>query len=528
MSEDLRKLRLSSLKDLPSDFKVHTDIRRWNPIYKIPIIHRYIFLEIVGPFLTSLAFFTFIYMVLALQKMIGLFVGKGVELDRLIDYFGYLLGNTLPSTIPMACLMSGILAAGRLSGDSEITAMRSAGISYGRIYSNFLAFGFIMTLVVGYLNFYLGPENTRKMNEFNNWIVAYNPMLAVTPGQFSGDQVKDHFETKARTLYTEGLNRETGEMKNIQIREWELTQEGNDILYYNGIAIPMGGSRVTQIISAKSGHPIEKLNKNGEYEKGIRLKEGFILEWNENKDGITLTDFRKGEMDYHIPSAKDKKVIGFNIKPETFSFPDLLTIRRNIESEGLEEIPGLENLKEMGISIKGVGGFKKLLEQMKIEIIQGAANKTMSTEELNNRFAILTQLESLFKDTQKTLTAFNIEIHRRIASPLSCQLFFFLSFPLGLVSHRSGKGMGFTYAIIALFIYYGLYIFGSGISYKSNVPDWIGPWSANIVIGIAGVYILLSRTELSFKDFWIGKMLLTLISKLKFIFFVPKFLKRKK
>jgi len=523
MSEDLRKLRLSSLKDLPSDFKVHTDIRRWNPIYKIPIIHRYIFLEIVGPFLTSLAFFTFIYMVLALQKMIGLFVGKGVELDRLIDYFGYLLGNTLPSTIPMACLMSGILAAGRLSGDSEITAMRSAGISYGRIYSNFLAFGFIMTLVVGYLNFYLGPENTRKMNEFNNWIVAYNPMLAVTPGQFSGDQVKDHFETKARTLYTEGLNRETGEMKNIQIREWELTQEGNDILYYNGIAIPMGGSRVTQIISAKSGHPIEKLNKNGEYEKGIRLKEGFILEWNENKDGITLTDFRKGEMDYHIPSAKDKKVIGFNIKPETFSFPDLLTIRRNIESEGLEEIPGLENLKEMGISIKGVGGFKKLLEQMKIEIIQGAANKTMSTEELNNRFAILTQLESLFKDTQKTLTAFNIEIHRRIASPLSCQLFFFLSFPLGLVSHRSGKGMGFTYAIIALFIYYGLYIFGSGISYKSNVPDWIGPWSANIVIGIAGVYILLSRTELSFKDFWIGKMLLTLISKLKFIFLSQNF-----
>jgi lipopolysaccharide export system permease protein len=77
--------------------------------------------EIIGPFLVALAFFTVIYMSMALQKMVGLFVGKGVDFFRLLDYFGYLLGNTLPSTIPMACLMSGIMAAGRLSGDSEIT-----------------------------------------------------------------------------------------------------------------------------------------------------------------------------------------------------------------------------------------------------------------------------------------------------------------------------------------------------------------------------------------------------------------------
>ncbi len=508
MPEDLRKVRLTSLSDLPKDFKIHTDVRRYNPIYKIPIINRYIFMEIVGPFLTSLIFFTFIYMIMALQRMIGLFVGKGIELFRLLDYFGYLLGNTLPATIPMACLMSGILAAGRLSGDSEITAMRAAGISYARMYSNFLAFGFIMTVAVGYLNFYIGPENTRKLNEFNNWIVAYNPMLAVTPGQFSGDQVKDNFETKARNMYTEGLDRETGKMQNVQIREWELFPEGTDVLYYNGIAIPMGGSRVTQIISAKTGYPVEKLNSNGEYEKGIRLKDGFIIEWNEKRDGFTVTDFRKGEMDYHVPTAKETKVIGFNIKPETFSFPDLIQIRNNIQSEGIENIPGLEILKESGISIKGIQGFRDFLEKMKLELIQAAANKTLSPTELNNRYAMMMQLESLFKDTEKTLTAFNVEIHRRIASPLSCQLFFFLSFPLGLVSSRAGKGMGFTYAIVALFIYYGFYIFGSGISYKQNVPDWIGPWSANIVLMFAGIYVLLSRTELSWKD-------LLFINKLK-------------
>jgi lipopolysaccharide export system permease protein len=160
---------------------------------------------------------------MALQKMIGLIVGKGVDPFRLLDYLGYTLGNTLPSTIPMACLMGGIMAAGRLSGDSEITAMRSAGISFTKIYFNFLIFGFIMAGVVAYFNFKVGPENTKKMNDFNAWIVAYNPLLVVTPGQFSGDTVKDNFESKGRTLYTDDVNKETGECIVERLTSSDLT-----------------------------------------------------------------------------------------------------------------------------------------------------------------------------------------------------------------------------------------------------------------------------------------------------------------
>lgn len=514
-SPDLRTVRLSSISDIPKDFKVHTDVNRWNPLKRIPILNWYIMAEIVGPFLVALAFFTIIYMSMALQKMVGLFVGKGVDFFRLLDYFGYLLGNTLPSTIPMACLMSGIMAAGRLSGDSEITAMRSAGVSFTRIYANFLIFGFLSALVVGYLNFYLAPENTRKMNEFNNWIAAYNPMLAVTPGQFSGDQTQELFQKKGRTLYTEGMNRETGELSGIQIREWEIYMEGNEFIQHNNITIPMGGSRVTQIISAKTGTIIEKKNAKGEYEKSVRLKDGFVVEWNEKKDGFVVTNFIGGEMDYNIPTEKEKTVIGFNIKPETFSFPLLIKIRNSIQSEGLEEIPGLEILKELNIQIKGVDGLNQIVEKMKLDIIQDSQKGNISSSEMSNRYAVFTQLQGLLKDTKKTLIAFNIEIHRRLAMPVSCQIFFFLSFPLGLVVKRSGKGMSFTLAIVFLFIYNAFFILGNGISYKSNVPDWIGPWSANIVIACISVYIMASRTDISFRDSFIGKFVFWLWKHLK-------------
>jgi lipopolysaccharide export system permease protein len=515
---DLRTVRLQSVKDLPADFKIHTDIGKWNPWNKIPILNRYIFLEILGPFVVALAFFTTVFMTISIQKMIGLIAGKGVDFFRLLDYLGYILGNTLPSTIPMACLMSGIMASGRLSGDSEITAMRSAGISFFRIYVNFLVFGLLCAVLVTYLNFYLGPENTKKMNEFNNWIAAYNPMLAVTPGQFSGDS-SEALQKKSRTLYTDGMNQETGELFGIQIREWEIFEmKGGDFIQHNGITIPMGGSRLLQVISAKRGQIIEKKNSKGEFEKSVRLKDGFVLEWNEKKDGYVVTNFMGGEMDYNVPSEKETKLIGFNIKPDTFSFPDLLSIRRSIESEGLENIPGLEILKELNIKIKGVNGLKEIVQKMKLEIIELANKPDANPEETMNRVAVLTQLEGLLKDTKKTLISFNVEIHKRIAMPISCQIFFFLSFPLGLVVKRSGKGMSFTLAIIFLFIYYAFFIFGTNISYKSGIPDWIGPWSANMVIGSISIYIMFSRTDITLRHTKLGKVYFKFSEKISPIF----------
>lgn len=498
MAQDLRKVRLSSVKDLPDGFSISTDKVGIFYRFKPPILDLYIFKEILSPFLVALSFFTMIFMAVAIQKMIGLFIGKGIDFFKLLDYLGYILGNTLPMTIPMACLMSGIMAAGRLSGDSEITAMRSAGISFPRIYFNFLFFGFLMTLLVGYLNFYLGPENTRKMKDFNNWIMTYNPLLAISPGQFSGDATKELLEKKGRTMYSGGVDEENGDILGIQIREWEVFAEGNDFINFNDLVIPMGGSRMVQIINAKKGVLVEKLNEDGVYEKSIRLKEGFIIEWNEEKTGFTVTNFIDGEMDYNVPAKEQKPTLQINVKPETFSMPMLFQVRDSIQSEGLENIPGLEILKEYGISIKGVGGLKQMVEKMKIDLIMASQSNTMSTSELTQQVTLFTQLNELLTESKKTLTSFNVEIHKRIATPISCQIFFFLSFPLGLVVKRSGKGMSFTLAVVFLLIYYLFYIFGSGVSYKEGVPDWIGPWSANLVIATISLYIMITRTDAKF------------------------------
>jgi lipopolysaccharide export system permease protein len=68
-----------------------------------------------------------------------------------------LLPNVLIFTIPMAVLCGTIIGLGRMSSDSELVAMRAAGISTWRTLWPALVVGLIATGAAGYLNLVEAP-----------------------------------------------------------------------------------------------------------------------------------------------------------------------------------------------------------------------------------------------------------------------------------------------------------------------------------------------------------------------------------
>lgn len=91
------------------------------------ILHRYIFREIGVPFALGLGVFTFVLLLARLLKLIELVVNRGVPVESVARIFLYLLPAFLEVTVPMAMLLAILVAFGRLSADSEITALRSSG-----------------------------------------------------------------------------------------------------------------------------------------------------------------------------------------------------------------------------------------------------------------------------------------------------------------------------------------------------------------------------------------------------------------
>jgi len=125
------------------------------------ILDRYIITEMFWPFVSGVAIFTILF-VAGGQLFV---VTRMVTEDKTpISTALYYLANTIPSilvfTFPMAVLLAALLAFGRLSGESELVALRAGGVSFIRITIPALFTALLITLLALYLNNEVAPEST--------------------------------------------------------------------------------------------------------------------------------------------------------------------------------------------------------------------------------------------------------------------------------------------------------------------------------------------------------------------------------
>lgn len=131
----------------------------------MPTIRRYILREILVPFGLGLAVFTLILLIARILKLVEMVVNRGVPALEVVKLFSYILPGFLEVTVPMAVLLAVLVAFGRLSSDSEITAMKTSGISLYQLLPPVAWFAVVVTLVSLLVSMYARPwGNTRLRN----------------------------------------------------------------------------------------------------------------------------------------------------------------------------------------------------------------------------------------------------------------------------------------------------------------------------------------------------------------------------
>ena len=127
----------------------------------IKILDRYIFKEMLGPFFYGVATFTILFIAGGQLFVVTRMVTE--DKTPIKTALFYLL-NTLPAilvfTFPMAVLLAALLAFGRVSGESELVAMKAGGISFLRIALPAVILSLLITLVALYINNELAPNST--------------------------------------------------------------------------------------------------------------------------------------------------------------------------------------------------------------------------------------------------------------------------------------------------------------------------------------------------------------------------------
>ncbi|MGQ9837732.1 MAG: LptF/LptG family permease [Cyanobacteriota bacterium] len=142
----------------------------------VGLMDRYIIMEMVLPFLFGVGAFTALVMAVgSLFELVRLVVEAGLSIPAALQVFAFRAPGIIVLTFPMSMLLATLLAYGRLSSDSEITAMRSCGVSLYRLVVPALAFGLLVTSLTFLFNELVVPNSNRQAAITLNQALNRNP-----------------------------------------------------------------------------------------------------------------------------------------------------------------------------------------------------------------------------------------------------------------------------------------------------------------------------------------------------------------
>jgi LPS export ABC transporter permease LptF/LPS export ABC transporter permease LptG len=83
-----------------------------------------------------------------------------------------------------------------------------------------------------------------------------------------------------------------------------------------------------------------------------------------------------------------------------------------------------------------------------------------------------------------------VELHYRFALPVASLVLALVGMSLGLSTRKGGKALGFILAVLLVFVYYIIMVFGLSFSKQGRLPPVIGLWLANVIFAAAGIFML--------------------------------------
>jgi lipopolysaccharide export system permease protein len=129
---------------------------RWQ---RLPLLDRWLLNELIGPLLFGIAAFTAVTLSVGVVfELVRRVAESGLPLTAAMQVLLLRLPGFLVLSFPMATLMATLLAFSRLSGSSELTALRSVGVSTRRMVLPALALALCMSLLTFVFNDLIVPR----------------------------------------------------------------------------------------------------------------------------------------------------------------------------------------------------------------------------------------------------------------------------------------------------------------------------------------------------------------------------------
>ena len=438
------------------------------------ILDRYIIKSFLVPFFATFLIILFVLVMQALWMAFESIAGKGIGLFFIFKFLYYTALVVSSQALPIAVLLSSIMAMGNLSENYEFAAVKSASISLMRLIRPLI----LLTFFISVLNFlslnYVFPYATLKQKNLTNNIKKKTPALALVPGSFNTEipnyQIK--FDEKygeeqnlLKKVLIYDLSSNKGNKKIITAETGKIiSEEGSKYLtlvlyngYYHEEFIPKRRS-----INNMSKMPASNANFK-EYAFNIDISKFTDDDLEEEKYTKSYNMLSLGQLKDTIPTMK-------------ISYDEYLTSKSN----SIYVKVYANELYQQNDSVDTKQFTPIILDNYdlrgKLDVLNAAINIVKTTTK-----NIKTDTKNI-QWKRKKLNLYDIEFHNRIAFSLSCLILFFIGAPLGSIIRKGGFGLPMILAISIYVIYFFANTFGRNLAEESSLSAIAGSWVSTIVM----------------------------------------------
>ncbi|HDP68077.1 MAG TPA: YjgP/YjgQ family permease [Candidatus Marinimicrobia bacterium] len=423
---------------------------------------RYIYRELIFPFLFAISVVTFVLLSNFLFKSVDRLLGKGLQLSVIFEFLYLNLAWIVAMSVPMAVLVAALMAYGRLAEDNEITAMRSSGISFTTILGPGLIFGTLVCLFMIYFHNYVLPEFNHKARLLAGDIYRKRPGLNIEPGYFM-DDIPDY------SIYVK--EREGDQLRKLTIYNKD-SQSTQTTIYADSGYLEVDGNTVLFMLFSGEIHELDLENLE-DYRKTDFKRHRIAIP----VDNLMLErreSARRGDREMTIAMMQE------NVRKYTRERDKVYAKIFKLVERDLDSTASIDFNK-----------IKALIEQKKTENVRNLAEKTAVSQ--NKRLnALMSRIKgelNLATSYQKQINKYKVEIHKKFSIPVACIIFILIGAPMGVITKKGGIAVPALLSLLFFLLYYVFLVGGEELADLLIVSPFWAMWTPNILLLIAGIYL---------------------------------------
>lgn len=496
----------------------------------------------VGPFILTFLVVVFILLMQHMLKYFDDIIGKdlgGEVISQLLFYFAIFM---TPVAMPLAVLLSSLIAFGNLGEHFELTAIKASGISLIRTLQPIFFFVLLLTGVAFYANNTLVPRAALEAYSLLYDIKQKKPALELREGAFYNGIPDISIKVNKKFPEDEDALKEIivyDHRKNDGNKEVTVADSGrmSTILnerylkfeLFNGYNYTEGSSNDREMTGSKPS-PSESLTRSRFARSEIVFDlSSYDLKRTDKKwfEGNRIMRNLR-ELDSDIDSiqkeVKQQAAYHYAYKPNHFQYfrkRDTVYLPKEVYEHKLSHDSveykrangGVmdENYKEERSSIayqpQKPNPYKlkrvvidqpsKKVDSTLMAEINKMLDRQPSMEEVQGATNMARQIKSQLENTtssaelyDKELAVFEIQWHKIIASSMACIAMFLIGAPLGAIIKRGGLGVPFLVSILFFIVYYLFSMQGEKLAKQGAVDPAVGVWAADLILFVIGLFFL--------------------------------------